>query len=388
MPQQEEVVDVTVTVDGSNIVDDISLRAGGGVERVMVEQRLGVPDYFSIDIKMATNESAQKLVVVDKVKPGMEVEISVGYESGGPIFVGEISYIEPRFSEDEMSVTISGYDYFHRLTRGTNSRTKGDGHAEKAKFGAFAGDIIGQAKERKAESSHGLSADAGAGAEASYIPQYEVNDYEFLQTLGISTGFVSDSRSVDAAKKVSFKEVDTAGTEVVTMCRDKLDGTNPVQVMEAEFSLSTVRQVACVEVRGWNRDDKAPFVGKHEKVDAPAPIEGKEGHKFAGQAHWGSESSGPVLTIVDWPVEDKAEADEVAKSIFNRLAMEFIRGSVRIEGTPEVTPGSVVKVMGFGERFSGKYLIESVVHHIDGAAEDKEPYTSTVGIVRNSAPDV
>jgi hypothetical protein len=310
----KEAVDVTVKIDGQEEIDGIPLRAGGGVQRVLVEQKMGVPDYFSLDIKMLLSKSNLNLVVVDKLKPGMEIEISMGYEDSGPIFIGEISYIEPRFSEEEMSVTISGYDYFHRLTRGTNSRTKGDGHQDKASYGSFAGDIIGQSLERKSESSHGLSADSGAGYESNYIPQYEVNDYEFLQSLGISTGFVSDSRNVDSAKKVSFKELTVAGPDA-TICREKLDPADAKQCMDADFSLSTVRQVAKVEVRGWHRYDKKAFVGKHEKVDTPSPIEGKEGHKIAGKAHWGSESAGPVLTIVDLPVEDKAEADEVAKAI-------------------------------------------------------------------------
>jgi len=382
----KHVLSVNVKIDGQEEIDGLSLREGEAIERVMVEQRLGVPDYFSMDIKAMVNQSVQEMKVIDKLKPGMEVEIAMGYEEEGPIFIGEISYIEPRFGEEEMTVTISGYDYFHRLTRGTNSRTKGDGHSEKAAFGKFAGDIIGQANERKGSSSHGLSADAGSGTESNYIPQYEVNDYEFLQTLGVSTGFVSDSRNTESSKKVSFKEITVAGADV-TVCRDKLDPADAVQCMDAEFSLSTVRQVAKVEVRGWHRHNKEPFCGKHEAVDTPGPIDGKAGHKIAGKAHWGSDSAGAVLTIVDVPVEDKAEADAMAKSIFNKLAMEFVRGTVRCEGRPSITPGKVVELKQFGSRFSGKYLVESAVHTIDGAAEDHQPYTTVIGVVRNSAPD-
>ena len=382
----KEVVSVNIKIDGQEEIDGLPLREGDAVERVFVEQKLGDPDYFTLDIKMAVNQTAQELKVVDVVKPGMEVEISMGYEEEGTVFIGEISYIEPRFSEEEMVVTISGYDYFHRLTRGTNSRTKGDGHEEKAAYGSFAGDIIGQGAERKSNTGHGLSADAGSGAESNYIPQYEQTDYEFLQALGVSTGFVSDSRNADSAKKVSFKELSVASADV-TVCRDKLEGTNPVQCMDAELSLSTVRQVARVEVRGWHRHNKESFIGKHEAVDAPSPIEGKEGHKIAGQAHWGADSAGPVLTVVDIPVEDKDEADEMAKAIFNKLAMEFVRGNVRVEGRATITPGKVVELKGFGTRFSGKYLVESATHAIDGGSGDKDPYTTTIGVVRNSAPD-
>lgn len=374
---------VEILFDGSTKVGDFETSEGAYIMRVQVDQRLDSPDYFSVQLQMASHTD---FTVLDKLKPGMEVEIKLGYSTKETLFKGEVSYLEPHFSADDHYIVVSGYDLSHRLTRGTSSRTWGDGHKEEIQVGGVAGDVISQSKARKGDSSDGLSGGTDQGdAKHVYIAQYRQNDYEFLRGLGLGTAITIDSQSAEDSKKLDFKAVDTSGNAVVTICRENLDpiGDTTRISLVADFQLSTVQQVALVEVRGWDPKEKKPLLGKAEAIESA--IDGTAGNEHAGKAHYGSGGSGRVLTIVDCPVASQDEADEVAKSIFESLTMQFCSCNVSFQGIPSIKAGDVVEMKQFGTYYDGKYLIEAAQHLLIAGA--KEPYITRLKVVRNSAPE-
>ena len=62
------------------------------------------------------------------------------------------------------------------------------------------------------------------------------------------------------------------------------------------------------------------------------------------------------------PLYTTEEADEIAQSIYDRLALNFIEGEVQIIGNPSIELGSLIELTDFGDRFSGKYLVSGVEH--------------------------
>ena len=153
--------------------------------------------------------------------------------------------------------------------------------------------------------------------------------------------------------------------------------------MSADFRLSTVRQVARVEVRGWDGILKKPLLGKAETVSMV--IGGSEGFKQAGKAHYGSPSSGRVLSIVDVPVASAGEAKEIAQSIMDKLSMDWMTADVVIEGRPDLHAGVVVELAEFGTRYSGECLVEGCQHvYIAGSGQS---YRTYLKLARNGSPE-
>ncbi|MGM0576310.1 MAG: phage late control D family protein [Myxococcota bacterium] len=381
----EHVLTVEVKIDGSSRVSgdsgDVDLKDGSYVSRIQVDQRLDSPDFFSVSFQMMSHAD---FILLDCFKPGAEVEIILGYDAPATVFKGEISYVEPSFSTDEHLITISGYDKVHRLTRGTSSRTWGDGHETSVKVGDVASQVIGDSKARKGDTSDSLSGSTDSGqSQLEYVPQVEVNDYQFMRSLGTITGIDLDSESSDNAAKLAFKKVDLSGSPKVVVCRERKDPTDARLGLTADFVLSTVQQVAKVEVRGWNPKEKKPILGKAEAPSST--LDGTPGHKQAGKAHYGSAGSGRVLTVVDVPVASDAEAEEIATSIFDQLSMDFMTGDLVVEGVPDVTAGDVVELKQYGNRYSGKYLVDSAQHVV--MAGTAEPYRTRLHLVRNAAPE-
>lgn len=354
---------------------------GQRVQRVHIDQRLDSPDFFSVQLQMSEGHD---VVVLDKLKPGAPIEILMGYGEGGAVFKGEISYIEPHFAGGEKFVTIAGYDFTHRLTRGTFSRSFGDGHKQQQNPGTILGSVVGDSKALKGDKSDGLSATTeNADSKLEYIAQYNMNDYQFIQQVIGSFGMGWDAKSHSNGKQVSLKAPELSGASVLKICRDKFKAGTEAQAMSADFRLSTVRQVARVEVRGWDGIKKEPILGKSEKLGSK--IGGVDGIEQAGKAHYGSGSSGRVLSIVDVPVGSKGEADEIAQSIMDKLSMDWMTADVVIEGRPELHAGVIVELSDFGVRYSGKYLVEGCQHVF--IAGSGAPYRTFLKLARNGSPE-
>ncbi len=377
----KNVADVSVKINGASSINTdsgaaLETRGGKGILSVVVDLRLDSPDMFSVEYDMMALE---KLNLIDAFKPGDEVEIAIGLDTQSTLCVGEISYIEPTFDvQVGYRTTISGYHKLHRLTRGHRSKTWGDGLEPNQAPTDAASDIINNSKAQKGDTSDGLSAsDVGSAAvKHDYIPQLNSSDFEFLRATGSDLEYKADS---DKQSDVAFKQPDVGAEPVVTLVRDRnsSDGKG-VFILSASFRLSTVSQYAKVEVRSWDFKAKKAIVGTAET--STYSFDGTTGFAATGKALYGSSSSGRTYTVVDQPVNTLEEAKSIAQALFDQFSMDFLSGEATIQGNPDVAPGKVVAFEGFGETYSGKYLITSATH----TYRAEEGYRTALAFTRNT----
>lgn len=365
MPEDRKGVSTCIIkIDGSEFLSADSAGQAKPVlkwylESAQVDKRLDSPDLFTVDL--AIREGAE-IELLDEIKEGGEIEILMGpMGKEETVFKGEICYVEPHFRFAGVStVTVGGYDRSHRLTRGTSSRTWGDGINPQDLFPSVVKDVITKAQEYQGTRDN-LSADKveSPGAKVSYVPQLNVSDYLFLKSLGKDVDNKVDADTEKDDRKVSFYKIQVADPAKV-LVREAPHSEDEVPVKEANFSLSTVNQYARVEVRGWDPKKKKAIVGVATSSDYD--FGGTPAWDATGKALYGKAGAGKVLTIVDRPVDSKEEADAVARAIFNQLSMEFVTGEVEFIGDPKINPGQAVELKQFGKRFSGKYLVTQVTH--------------------------
>ena len=120
-----ETISIVTKFNGAEKIGKTKLNFGEGIERIEVEQRMDAPDFFSIEMKIQETADPQNFYLIDDLELGMEVEIQLGYEELDTVFLGEVSYIEPSIEPGHTAVSASGYDFAHRMTRGTSSTTWG-----------------------------------------------------------------------------------------------------------------------------------------------------------------------------------------------------------------------------------------------------------------------
>jgi hypothetical protein len=381
MPQDANVIaNVTLKIDGSEEINgdagSMSFRNGENIYGLRVEKQLNAPNYFSAQLAMVKDE---KIVFLDQRLEGKPFEVVIGYEStkGETVFKGEISYVEPTFTREGKSyLELAGYDFSHRLTRGSFSKVWGDGVQAQQKADTVVKDVVSMSGDADG-GSDSLSPGGGAtsNVKVPYVALYNTNLFQFARTMGFDVA--ADDRK--AEKKILFQKIEPSKTPVLTICREREDGANAVVSVRARFQLSTIRQYKKVVVKGWDPKQKKAIVGEAKQSDYS--FGGKDGYKATGKAHYGSDSAGKVYTVVDQPVNSKAEAEALAKALFNRFSMDFVTGEVEIVGNTKAEPGEVVEMKQFGKRFDGKYLIGACVHSF---YPDGQGYRTTLQLSRNS----
>ncbi len=345
----------------------------GSLESLRVDLRLDAPAMFAVELDLRTDAA---VTILDELSPGMTIEIllgDVGKEAA--VFKGEVHYIEPHFRFEGVStVSVGGYDHSHRLTRGTRSRTWGNGVESSQQFPSVVKDVIQQAGDSLSPDVDSLQ------TRVTYVPQLNVSDYQMLQWLAQHGGKDVQADTPNDDKKIRFKSPDLSADPILTLVRESPRGDGEEAVREARFSMSTVRQVAAVEVRGWDALNKKAIVGVAKSTSRE--FGGEPGHEVAGKALYGSTSKGKVLTIVDHPVESQQEAEVVAQALFDRLSMDFLTGEVDFPGNPKMQPGVQVKMRGFGQHFDGKYLVTECAHEMIPKASG---YVTRIKIARNDS---
>lgn len=389
-----QVCKLTVKIDGAEEIqatstEKWSIRDGLHVTSIVVDQRLDAPDTFQVQF-MASHEGER--TVFDFAKEGASIEIGFGYEQPETVFKGEIIYVESEYSAQGGSfVTLRGYDHSHRLTRGFSAKSFGQGESEDQTLSDLVSDVITNSKTGQGEKSDGLSADQVDSTEfkSRWIPKAMTTNYDFLKWAGSSLGRASGSGQQD--KKISFRALNINSSPVAAACMENMDdsgGAKPLRVVSARMQVSTFPSYAKVRIHGWNSKEKKAFVGEVDscspEIDAANANSGwKSGWKATGQALYGDEGSGAVFERVMDYCESQEEADKIAQGLFDSFSLRYFTGDVEVMGFPQIVPGAVVELKGFGDRSNGKVLVTEATHSI--SATSGQPYLTAFKFASNAA---
>lgn len=379
------ISNVTIRIDGKDSFtgDDgstYSLKNGANIFGMRVEKQLMAPNAFSAKLVISDGTGGTGLVFVDQVVEGKAIEILVGYgaDKSEVLFKGEISYIEPNFDlTGSSSLELSGFDKSHRLTRGSVSKTWGDGFEATEKADVVAKQVIGDSGYAKGTGADSLSAGSGDASpvKVPYLALYNTNLFQFSRQLG----FDVNAEDRDQEKTISFAKIEPGKRAALTVCRERSEGDDTVVTRRARFHLSTVRQYKKVVVRGWDPKEKKAIVGIAE--ESTHQFDGTPSYTATGKALYGSGGQGKEHVVVDQPVQSKEEAEAMAKALFDKFSMDFVTGDIEIVGDTRVEPGETVELTGFGKRFSGTYLINGCTHSY---YPDSDGYITSMSVSRNS----
>ena len=315
---------------------DVPLEAEADVIEVSVLQDVSAPGMFAVRLM---NWDLDKLQFTWSDDPlfaeGGEVEVLMGHAGElETVFVGEVTGLEPEFRADESpTVTVRGYDRGHRLLRGRKTRSFTQ---------VKDSDIAAQVAEEA-----GLTAEAeDTKVTLEYVLQHNQTDLEFLEARALRIGY---EVWVDG-KTLKFRPRPTDEEGVLTLHLEE-------DLLEFSPRLSTVGLAGEVEVRGWNPKDKEAVLGKAAAADAGSTMGGKTGGlDVAVQAF-----DAAVAVSVDRPVS-QGEADQIAAGRIREMALSYVTGEGVAMGRTDLKAGTVVKIEGCGQRFSGLYYLASVNH--------------------------
>jgi uncharacterized protein len=272
---------------------------------------------------------------------GNTLEVRMGYERLNTVLVGEITGLETEFSqEDGSTLIVRGHDLRHRLLRGRKTRS-----FQKMKDSAIAQQIA---------SGAGLAAKVqDTKIMHDYVMQHNQTDLEFLQSRAQRIGYEVWVNN----KTLHFQPFQHEKSQVLTLSFDR------GELLEFSPRLSSLSQVSQVEVRGWDVTNKEVLVSQ-ESDNSLRSMGGEVTGSRAVKKAFGSAKQ----VMVDRPVQNAAEAKQMAEGQVKSLALDYITGEGSCRGHPDLRSGHVIEIRGVGQRFSGRYYLVSVTHIVTPTA--------------------
>jgi phage protein D len=334
---------------------DLPAQAVADLASVTVHQDIEAAGMFTLHLTSWDLNQRQVTWADDqRFAPGKQVEIQMGYvDNLESLMVGEITGLELEHSaQDPLTLTVRGYDRRHRLLRGRKTRS-----FVKMKDSDIA---------RQIASDSGLRAEVrDTGVTLEYVLQHNQTDMAFLQDRAQRLGYevmVED-------KTLYFRPHQHTHNEVLTLDRDR-------DLLEFFPRLTTQSQVDTVAVHGWNPKQKATILSQASAGAVAGSMGGSSSGPKATRAAFGQASA----ISVDRPVFSGAEADQMARGRLNEMALDYISGEGMTLGRTDLRAGTVVKIEGLGERFSGRYYVTATRHTYTPA----RGYYTTFTVRRNA----
>ena len=335
-------------------VDKFKLKVGG-VEDVMlsadvveltVETNLFMPAMFTflLDDHMDPRLGLCKYIDLDpRFIIGTSIEIGLEDPNGllpikQTLIKGEITSLEPVFTDGKTQLRVRGYDKCHRMMRDKQTRSflKMKDSDILVKMAAESG-VIAKIKD--------------TSIRFDYLLQYNQSNWDFLceraKILGLH--YYSDGMNLIVCPADSSTYTSTGPT---LKLGDDLRHFEPRIVSSGQLTKATVR--------GWDPKTKKEVEG----TESSATSQTSAGVLLAGsQTTLLAFGSNEEVILDDKAVRSKGEADKMAAGHMANNQNQFIRASGDLDkGNPSLQVGAKANIQGVGLRFSGSYFITGVRH--------------------------
>lgn len=295
-------------------------------------------------------DSDTKLKIADDLKKliklGNKVEAYAGYRTGGvvSVFTGYIDSIDLDYDKDDgILYIIECLDVKGIMMNSLRSETK----VSMKKYSEAVENIV--KKYSSLVKINSMNLDKSDGELTTLIEQHNESDYDFIVRL---------------AKKIDYCFFIEKGS-LLFKPFSKLSKENFFQfdinyyMLEFKMTSSLKNQVSSVTVRANNeKDPTSPF---EAKANSPKSLaNGSNINKKAATIITNDVSQ----TVIDLTTDSMERAKKLAQARLNLLSYHLYSGSVKTMGIPELLPGYIAEVIGFGDAFDKKYFISKVIHKI------------------------
>lgn len=333
------VPDFEVTVNGQNLDDKDQAKP----MEVVYNDHVETVDFFSVRLGLVDNAVDKPDWIDDPLyREGAKVRIRMGHHERGlkTMIEGEVTGVEVSFSSrGPETLVLQGFDRLHRLRRGRKSRT----------FQRMTDWDIAQ----KIADEHGLSLKGDrTSVQYDHLYQNNLSDLDFLKQRAARIHYEVELTNTT----LTFRKSQEGKSKVATLTWGDPDQEH--DLISFTPRLSTANQVSEVTVRGWSPKDKKEIVGRARVGDEAARMAGSSSGGQSATAAFGNVKT----VVVDHPVFDQKEADDLARARFNERSLAYIVGDGICIGNPAVRAGEVVELKGFGRRFSGLYYVVASNH--------------------------
>jgi phage protein D len=355
-PETFYVPHFALRVGGSKLPDEVTW------DVTQVSYRDSVDDMDSFDLtvanwdpaaKRAKYEGAATTQYAGTFDPGREVELRMGYVGNDRLMLtGQITTLEPSFPETGApTLSVRGLNVLHTLRGAQHSYSW-----EKERDSDIAKQL-GSFKPTDTKPGLGMKVEIDQAARDKEEPGYVFMDnrYDILFVLELAR-----------RNGYSVVLVEAAGSSPRHLYFGPLDASSAPPAYRLEWgrslisvrpTLSTVKQISTVIVRGWDRRTKKAIDKRATLKDLPE-AQRQELEKLPKAVRDRTE------VVTEPPVHTPREAEQRAKAILKAQAAELVEASGTTVGLPDLRAGGSTHIEGLGPRYDGVYFLTSTKHTI------------------------
>lgn len=347
-PIQEEtnLVSFTITSAGSAIPATYEVRS------IRIEKhvnRIAKAEITIIDGNTAKQDFP--VAASDTFKPGVEIEIKLGYNGKeDSVFKGIVLKQQIRVSEGSGSTLhVTCKDKAIQLTTNRKSNIY-----TSEKDSAIIESIISDA---------GLSSSVTATtADHDEVIQYYATDWDFIVNRAEINGMVvtTDSGTVTVAKPAVSDS-------------PELKVQYGYDLIEFDGELDATYQYSQVTANSWDMSQQDMV-----SSDGSEPTVNKQGN-ISGSTLADAVNIGAHLLNTSAPITD-SDLKVWADAAFLKNRLSRFKGTVTFQGSAKAKPNSTIELDGLSERFNGNAFISGIVHTLDSGRWNTEV---TIGLSEN-----
>ncbi len=321
--------------------------------------------------KYAESEASTEVFRVSRL-----VAIQLGY-AGKPVPVvsGPITSLRPAFPDSGApTIRISGTDGMQKLKDSKPRPGQQVFYRDKADW-----EIVEQVAQRapnnmqvhipdKTGPRHPLVVQKNQDDASFLMERAKRIDYDCYVTSDVVTGtqtlhFEPPADGRPGMPVRAFQLTYGPGLAAARGGRAATGGPLVPNLIEFTPTLTAAAQVSSVTVRGWDPRTKQPIGVTATAHDLPSG----QGSGLTGPAAATEALGGREDTVIDMPVASEQEARVLAAALLRERAYQFITGTGRVAGLPELRPRDMLEIHGVGLRFSGNYYVTQVEHTLSAS---------------------
>lgn len=320
------------------------------VEQVVVDEHVLFPAMFAITML----DPKRNILDRSGLRVGAEVEITAltgDTLEAKPLIHGEVVTVECDYDELGARMVARGYAGSHRLHRGRRTRTFLD---------VTDSDIVKRVAD---EARIDVEAIEETSEVYAQVTQANLSDWDFLADRARRIGFelaMVEGKLHFGLPRRSAEAPDQADVGPDAEPPDPRQLLFGQKLLAFHGRLTAAEQVAEVEVRGWDENNKRAVVGTARAGTVAAELELAEPSSMA--QFFGDQT----FVSVSQRLSSDREAEDAARTLAERIGSAFTEVDGTARGDPVLRAGTPVSLSGVGEDFSGKYVLSHVRHVISG----------------------
>lgn len=356
LKESSDPISLSIKINGKVLKDTVEILSVTVSKEV---NRIATAKFRVLDggVFGVSNESFSNAEGSDFV-PGNDVEIDMGYgNSRELVYAGILLSQRMIVKKNKSYLEITCKDKAIKLTKGRFTNVYTDATDSDA-FGKIA-------------SKFGLQKDIDSTTVTfSQLVQHYCSYWDFI----LMRAEMNNQMVITENNQLKIKDIDLSSSPVISIQADMV-------VLDADLDIDAEDIVKEFNVVSWDESNQQ-ITSASSNVSDSLNLGNITTQKLSDVL------SGITSNRLSSASLTKEELQNIGKSAANRVVLNKIKGRIQVSGTSKVSPGDIVELKGFNQRYNGNAFVSKVIQEMEEGDWITSLYIGMSSRFHSSLPDL